>query len=52
MTHMMSMIDLVAIDVETIRIDSGCSLENEFSKLINMNPLMVLYLIINQVNSS
>ena len=27
MTHMISMVDLVAIDVETLRIDSGCSLE-------------------------
>ena len=37
-THMMSMIDPVAIDVETQRIDSGCSLEKEFIKLICMNP--------------
>ena len=28
-THMMSMVDLVAIGVETPRIDSGCSLEKE-----------------------
>ena len=26
-THMMNMVDPVAIDVETLRIDSGCSLE-------------------------
>ena len=26
-THMMSMVDLVAIGVETLRIDNGCSLE-------------------------
>ena len=38
MTHMMSMADLVAIGVETPRIDSGCSLEKEFSELICMNP--------------
>ena len=37
-THMMSMADPVAIDVETLRIDSGCSLEKEFTKLIYMNP--------------
>ena len=37
-THMMSMADPVAIDVETLRIDSGCSLEKEFTKLICMNP--------------
>ena len=30
LTHMMSMTDPVAIGVETIRIDSGCSLEKEF----------------------
>ena len=37
-THMMSMADPIAIGVETIRIDSGCSLEKEFTKLIPMNP--------------
>ena len=37
-TLMMSMDDLVAIDVETLRIDSGCSLEKEFIELIRMNP--------------
>ena len=31
--------------------DSGCSLEKEFSELILMNPLIVLYLIVNQVYS-
>ena len=36
--HMMSMADLVAICVETLRIDSGCSLEKEFTELIRMNP--------------
>ena len=38
LTHMMSMVDLVAISVETPRIDSRCSLEKEFTKLIRMNP--------------
>ena len=38
LTHMISMIDLVAIGVETLRIGSGCSLEKEFTKLIPMNP--------------
>ena len=42
LTHMMSMADHVAIGVETRRIDSGCSLEKEFTELIHMNPLMVL----------
>ena len=37
-THTMSMVDLVAIDVETPWIDSRCSLEKEFSELIRMNP--------------
>ena len=37
-THMMSMVDHVAINVETLRIDSGCSLEQEFTELIHMNP--------------
>ena len=37
-THMMSMTDPVAIGVETLRIDSGCSLEKEFTKLIHINP--------------
>ena len=37
-THMMSMADPVAIGVETLRIDSECSLEKEFTELISMNP--------------
>ena len=37
-THMMSMDDLIVIGVETLRIDSGCSLEKEFTELIRMNP--------------
>ena len=37
-THMMSMVDPVTIDVETLRIDSGCSLEKEFTELICINP--------------
>ena len=41
-THMMSMVDLIAISEETPIIDSGCSLEKDFTKLIRMNPLMVI----------
>ena len=41
-THMISMADLIAISVETLRIDSGCSLEKEFTKLIHINPLLVI----------
>ena len=36
--HMMSMVDPIAIGVETLRINSGCSLEKEFTELIRMNP--------------
>ena len=50
-SHMMSMADPIAISVETLRIDSGCSLEKEFTELICMKPLMVLYLTVNQVDS-
>ena len=37
-THMMSMADPIAIGMETLGIDSGCSLEKEFTELIRMNP--------------
>ena len=37
-SHMMSMADPIAIGVETLGIDSGCSLEKEFTELIRMNP--------------
>ena len=36
MTHKMSLADPVAIDVETPKIDNGCSLEKEFNELICM----------------
>ena len=45
---MMSMVDLVPISLETLRIDSGCSLEKEFTELICMNPSII---IVNQVDS-
>ena len=51
LAHMMSMADPVAIGVETPRIDSGCSLEKEFTELIRMNLLIVLCQIVNQVDS-
>ena len=38
LTHMMSIADLVAIVVETLKRDSGCSLDKEFTELICMNP--------------
>ena len=36
-THIMSMADPLAIGVETLRIDSGCSLKKELTKLIRVN---------------
>ena len=45
------MIDIVAIDIEIPRIDNGCSLEKDFTRLICMNLLMILYLIFNEVDS-
>ena len=41
-THVMSMVDPVASSVETLRIDSGCFMKKEFTKLIRMNPRVVL----------
>ena len=38
LTHIMSMADPIAISVETLRIDSVCSLEKEFTELIRINP--------------
>ena len=37
-THMMSMADPVVIDVEPLKINSGHSLEKEFTELIRLNP--------------
>ena len=34
----------VTVDVETLRIDSKCSLEKEFTQLICIIILMVLYI--------
>ena len=36
--HMMSMAYHITIGGETLSIDSGCSLEKEFTELIRMNP--------------
>ena len=36
LTHMRSLSDVVSISVETIRIDSGCYLEKDFTELISM----------------
>ena len=37
LTHLMSTIDLVTINVEIPRIDSGCSFGKDFNKLIYIN---------------
>ena len=42
-TYMMSMADPIGIGMETLRIDSGCPLEKEFTELIRMIPCIVLY---------
>ena len=47
----MIMIDFVAIGVKILRIDIGCSLEKEFTRLICISLLMILYLIVNHVDS-
>ena len=44
---MMSMTNSMAIGVDKLRIDSRYSLEEEFTELICMNPLIVLYLTVN-----
>ena len=36
-TSMMSMVDHVAIGVETLKIDSGCSLVKDFTNFICIN---------------
>ena len=51
LTLVMSIADHVAIGVERPRIESGYSLEKEFTELICMNHLMVLYPTIYQVYS-
>ena len=43
--------DCEAINMRTPRLDNICLLEKGFTKLICMNPKMVLYLIVYQGNS-
>ena len=38
-THMTSMADPIAIGVETLRIDSGCSLGKELFEFIELIPM-------------
>ena len=51
LNHMMKMIDHFSNYVKIPRIDNRCSLEKGLTKLIHMNPSMVLYLPINHVDS-
>ena len=46
----MSMVDPIAISVETLNIGSVYSLEKEFTELIRMNSWMILYLTVNHVD--
>ena len=48
---MMSIVNPLAISVETIWTDSRCFLEKEFIELIRTNPGMVIILTIYQVDS-
>ena len=48
---MISMTDHVAIGLETPRIDSGCSLKEDFIELILMDPSILLSQTINQFDS-
>ena len=41
LTYMISMANLIIISVETLKIDSGCSLEKEFTELIRIKSLMI-----------
>ena len=47
----MSMVNHVVIGVETPRIYSRCFLEKEFTQLIHTNRWIILYLVVNQVES-
>ena len=47
----MIMTDPLAIHVETLRIDSWCSLEKEFAKFDSYESLNDIYLTVNQVDS-
>ena len=38
LAHIIKITDLVVISVETLRIDSGCSLKKESTQLIHINP--------------
>ena len=50
-SYLINMADLVAVSVETLRIDNECFLAKEFIELIYMNPRMVLCQTVNQVDS-
>ena len=50
LTCMMRMRNLVAITMKILMIDNRCSFEKYVIKLIRMNPLIILYLTVDQVN--
>ena len=51
LTHMMNIDDLMTIIVETPRLDSRYSLEEELIELIYMNPQIILCLIVDWFDS-
>ena len=46
---MMSMVNIVVISMETLRIDRGCSIEKGFITLIRMNTLLSVKLILMDI---
>ena len=49
-THVISMTDIVSISMERPKVDSEYPLEKEPTRLICINPNMILYLSVNHVN--
>ena len=43
LTHMINMTDPVTIGLETKRIDNGCSLDKEFTELIHLTVVYVVF---------
>ena len=43
MTYMMSIVDLVVIDIDTSMQDTWCSLDKKFTNLIHMGPLIEVH---------
>ena len=49
-THMMIITNDVVISVEIPKVACGYYLKEEFTKLVCLNPLMLLYLTINYID--